>query len=221
MGTEGTIEIVIKKEDRAMAATIAGTFETPAAAQRAVERLQAAGVPAADISMIVRDREAVGVDTDAGTRGGAAVSPSVIPSLAEEESVATERAVADEVEPEVVEDYTATAEGTAFGGLIGALGGLLVGLGTLALPGLGAIVAAGPLAAALGGAAIGAATGGLIGALVDAGVPREYATTYASHVERGHVLLTVRTESVPPARAREIMVHAGAVNVYPTATTPV
>jgi hypothetical protein len=204
-----------------MAATIAGTFETPAAAQLAVERLQAAGVPAADISMIVRDRErAAAVEAESGTRGGAAVSPPVTPSRPDAEPVITERVVGDEVEPEVVEDYTATAEGTAVGGLIGALGGLLVGLGTLALPGFGAVVAAGPLAAALGGAAIGAATGGLIGALVDAGVPREYAATYAAHVERGRVLLSVHTVAVPPERAREIMVHAGALNVYPTTTTP-
>src|SRR5205085_6429254 len=89
---------------RAMAATIAGTFETPAAAQLAVERLQAAGVPAADISMIVRDRErAAAVDAESGIRGGAAVSPPVIASRPDAEPVLTERVVRDEVEPEVVE----------------------------------------------------------------------------------------------------------------------
>jgi uncharacterized membrane protein len=98
----------------------------------------------------------------------------------------------------------------------------LIGLGALALPGFGPVLAAGPLAAALGGAAIGAATGGLIGVLVDVGVPEEYATAYATHVERGHVLLTVRrseTDSPSASQVREIMAQAGALNIYPPAGT--
>jgi uncharacterized membrane protein len=202
-----------------MATTIAGTFEDRAAAQRAVEGLRAAGVPASDISMIVRGEEtaASSEHQDIGVRGGAATTvsptrPNVEPGLAQ-------RAVDDEVEPITAEDYSATEAGAATGGLIGAVSGFLVGLGTIALPGLGPIVAAGPLAAALGGTAIGAATGGLIGALVDAGVPEEYASTYATHVQRGHVLLTARADAVSPKQVREIMAHSGALNVYPGATT--
>lgn len=197
-----------------MVTTVAGTFEDQTAAQVALERLRAAGIPASDISMIVRDQE---TPTEAGVRGGAAASATVNSARPEVEPVLAERAVDDEVELVTAEDYSATATGTATGGLIGALGGLLVGLGTLALPGLGPIVAAGPLAATLGGAAVGAATGGLIGALVDAGVPEEYASTYATHVERGHVLLTVRTDERSAAEVRDIMRHAGALNVYPSA----
>ena len=54
---------------------------------------------------------------------------------------------------------------------------------------------------------------------MDAGVPEEYAATYAGHVERGHVLLTARAEAVSPQQVREIMVHSGALNVYPGTTT--
>lgn len=200
-------------------ATVAGTFEDSAAAQLAVERLRAAGVPAADISLIVRDRETAPLDSEAGVRGGAAVGPGVNPARPGVEPVLTERVRDDEVEVETPESYSATATGTATGGVIGAVGGLLVGLGTLAIPGVGPIVAAGPLAAALGGAAIGAATGGLIGALVDAGVPEEYASTYATHVERGHVLLTVRTDAASQAQVRDILAHAGALNLFPARTT--
>jgi uncharacterized membrane protein len=200
-------------------ATVAGTFEDRAAAQLAVERLRAAGIPASDISMIVRDRESAPPDTESGVRGGAAVAPGVNPSRPDVEPVLTERVRDDDVEVETPESYSATAAGTATGGVIGALGGLLVGLGTLAIPGVGPIMAAGPIAAALGGAAIGAATGGLIGALVDAGVPEEYATTYATHIERGHVLLTVRTDAASQGQVRDILEHAGALNVYPTTTT--
>jgi uncharacterized membrane protein len=200
-----------------MTATVAGSFEDQAAAQRAIQRLREAGIPASDISLIVRDDETGA--TEAGVRGGAAVHPGVNPNRPNVEPVLTERVVDDEVDVVTPEQYSATATGTATGGLIGALSGLLVGLGTLALPGLGPIVAAGPLAAALGGAAIGAATGGLIGALVDAGVPEEYASTYATHVERGHALLTVHTDAASQAKVRDILAHSGALHLYPSTTT--
>jgi hypothetical protein len=201
-----------------MAATVAGTFEDQAGAQWAVERLRAAGIPTEEISLIVRHpqmRVASG-DTEAPVRGGAATTavntgqPVVDPGL-------VEQMLDDTVEPVTVEEYSATESGAAAGGLIGALSGFLVGLGVVGLPGLGLIVAAGPLAAALGGTAIGTATGGLIGALVDAGLPEEYASTYAHHVERGHVLLTVQTDAAAMERVRDILVHAGASSLYPGA----
>ena len=203
-----------------MAATVAGTFEDQAGALWAVERLRAAGIPADDISMIVRDRETdAGASAPAGVKGGAAPPPRVTLNRPGVEPALTEPGLDDRVEPVTAEEYSATETGAAAGGLIGALSGFLVGLGTLALPGLGPIVAAGPLAAMLGGTAIGAATGGLIGALVDAGVPEDYAATYTHHVARGHVLLIVQADAAPPERVHEIMLQAGAVNLYPAPMT--
>jgi hypothetical protein len=202
-----------------MAQTIAGTFADRMAAQTAVERLRAVGVPAADISMIVRDTETdASAYRAAGTAAGMA-APSVNQARSAGEPAVATQVEDDEVEPVTAEDYSGAATGAATGGIIGALGGLLIGLGALALPGFGPVIAAGPLAGALGGAAIGAATGGLIGALVDLGVPEEYATTYARDVERGHVLVTVRAEAASPADAREIMRQSGALNVYPPVGT--
>ncbi len=202
-----------------MAITLAGTFEDQTAAQEAIERLRAAGIATSDISMIVRDREAVAPGgAEAGIRGGTVAATAPNPMLRGEEPVLRTAVEDDEVVAMTPEDLSVTASGTTTGGIIGAIGGLLVGLGALALPGLGPIVAAGPLAATLGGAAIGAATGGLIGALVDAGVPEEYATTYATHVERGHVLLTVHPRPEQQDRVRDILAHAGALNIYPTTT---
>ncbi|HMA36072.1 MAG TPA: general stress protein, partial [Chloroflexia bacterium] len=85
---------------------------------------------------------------------------------------------------------TGVATGAVGGGILGGLAGLLVGIGALAIPGIGPLIAAGPLAATLLGAGIGAATGGLIGALVGAGVPEEDAVLYQQGVERGGVLVT-------------------------------
>jgi uncharacterized membrane protein len=121
-------------------------------------------------------------------------------------------------EPVAAPAASATASGVATGGLFGGLAGLLVGLGTLAIPGIGPVLAAGPLLGALGGAAIGAATGGLLGALVDLGVPEEYATTYVTEIERGQVLVTVRTDAATPTQIREALAGAGALHLYPPTT---
>jgi hypothetical protein len=96
---------------------------------------------------------------------------------------------------DVMTDEGAAGAGT--GALIGGLGGLVVGLGALLIPGVGPIIAAGPLVNALVGAGIGAGvgavTGGLIGALIDLGIPENEAEYYAEGIRRGGTLVTVRT----------------------------
>ncbi|MED1862246.1 general stress protein [Fictibacillus nanhaiensis] len=83
------------------------------------------------------------------------------------------------------------ATGMATGGILGGLGGLLLGAGALAIPGIGPIVAAGPIAAALGGAAVGAGAGGIVGALVGLGIPENKAKEYEESVEEGDILVLV------------------------------
>ncbi len=85
------------------------------------------------------------------------------------------------------------AAGALTGGVFGGITGLLVGLGSLAVPGVGPILLAGEIATALittvAGAGIGAATGGLLGALVGLGIPEERAKVYNERIERGDYLL--------------------------------
>jgi len=111
------------------------------------------------------------------------------------------------------EEWSGTATGAAAGATIGGIGGLLVGLGTLAIPGVGPIVAAGPLIAALTGAGVGAVAGGLIGALTDIGVPEEEAGYYAEGVRRGGTLVTVNAEDNMVDRAVDILENHNAVDV--------
>jgi hypothetical protein len=107
--------------------------------------------------------------------------------------------------------------GAVGGAVVGGLGGLLVGLGALAIPGIGPVIAAGTLATALGttaaGAGIGAAAGGLIGALVGMGIPEQDANFYAEGVKRGGVLVTVQASDDRAAEALNIMRSARAVDV--------
>lgn len=97
--------------------------------------------------------------------------------------------------------------GASIGAAVGGLGGLLAGLGLIAIPGIGPVVAAGWLAAtaagAAGGAVIGGIAGGLVGALTHAGVPEADAHVYAEGVRRGGTLVTAKVDEplVPTARA--------------------
>jgi uncharacterized protein (TIGR02271 family) len=86
------------------------------------------------------------------------------------------------------------ATGAVAGGILGGLGGWLVGIGALAIPGLGPFIAAGAFATALGGAAIGAGVGAIAGALVGMGVPKEEAEYYEGEVKSGRTLVTVRAD---------------------------
>lgn len=90
------------------------------------------------------------------------------------------------------EAATGAATGAVAGGVLGGVAGWLVGIGALAIPGVGPIIAAGPLAAALGGAALGAATGGIIGALTGAGVPEDEAKFYDEEFRRGGIVVTAQ-----------------------------
>ena len=103
-------------------------------------------------------------------------------------------------------------EGAGFGAIMGGLLGAVVGLGAIAIPGVGPIIAAGPLAAALGaltgagiGAVTGAVTGGITASLIDLGVPEEDAHYYAESVRQGAALVSVTAHDVDIDRATAIM----------------
>ena len=116
------------------------------------------------------------------------------------------------------EQNTKAPEGALAGGATGlAAGGVLgwlTGIGTLAIPGLGPFIAAGPIMAALGGAAIGGAVGGLVGALIGMGLPEFEAKRYESKVKSGNILVSVHSENGDQTdRAKEIFEQAGAEDI--------
>lgn len=136
--------------------TYSRVYDSYASAQQALERLEAMGVPSADISLIANKH------------------------VSEQYSN--------------VDDASGTETGATVGAAVGGGAGLLAGIGLLAIPGLGPVVAAGWLASTLAGAVAGSAAGGIIGALTDMGVSDEDAHVYSEVVRRGGTLLTVRTE---------------------------
>ena len=157
-----------------MTQTLTGLFDRYDDARRAVQDLEAAGVPHRDISLVANN-----------SRGDHAVNGEH-----------TADAAADDA-----------GKGAGLGATLGGVGGLLAGLGLLAIPGLGPVVAAGWLASAavgaISGAVVGGAAGGLVGALTHAGVPEQDAHVYAEGVRRGGTLVTAKVQDdlVPTARA--------------------
>jgi len=116
------------------------------------------------------------------------------------------------------EQHTKAPEGAAAGagtgGVLGGVFGWLVGIGALAIPGLGPFIAAGPIMAALSGAAAGAALGGISGALIGMGIPEYEAKRYEGKVKEGNILISVHTEdSTERSRAKDIFTQAGAEDI--------
>jgi len=99
--------------------------------------------------------------------------------------------------------------GAGVGAAVGGVGGLLTGLGIMAIPGVGPVVAAGWLVAtavgAVVGGAAGAATGGIIGSMTNAGVPENDANIYAEGVRRGGTLVTARVADAQATDAQAIL----------------
>jgi hypothetical protein len=107
-----------------------------------------------------------------------------------------------------------TTTGVAAGGTIGGALGLLAGIGALAIPGVGPLIAAGPIMGALAGLGVGGAVGGLVGALVGMGIPEYEAKRYEGRLKEGGVLLSVHCDtSEEIARAKEILKRTGAADV--------
>lgn len=103
--------------------------------------------------------------------------------------------------------------GTGAGAAIGGLAGFTAGIVALAIPGLGPLLAVGPLAAGLVGASVGMAAGGVVGALKDRGVPDSDAQNYSEAVGRGNVLVTLDVSDERADEAVALLDHYGAMDV--------
>ena len=165
--------------------TLTALFDRYEDAADTVRRLEAAGVPRDDISLVSNDA------SHSQYHG----------------------AVPGDAEPMPDIQHPGTNAGASLGTLLGGGAGLLAGLGMLTIPGLGPVVAAGWLASTLLGAGVGAAAGGLVGSLTDIGVSETDAHAYAEGVQRGGTLLTVKAESGAAGRIGDLLDHGTAVHM--------
>jgi hypothetical protein len=110
-----------------------------------------------------------------------------------------------------------TTTGVAAGGVIGGTLGVLAGIGTLAIPGVGPFIAAGPIMAGLAGLGVGGAVGGLIGALVGMGIPEYEAKRFEGRIKDGGILLSVHCDTSDEiSRAKTILENRGAEDISST-----
>ena len=108
---------------------------------------------------------------------------------------------------------TGTASGVVLGGTLG----WLIGVGSIAVPGLGAFIAAGPIMGMLAGAGIGGALGGVTGALIGLGIPEYEAKRYEGRVKDGGILLSVHCDNEDwRSKAKEILERGGATDISST-----
>lgn len=104
--------------------------------------------------------------------------------------------------------------GASTGGLLAGALGWLAGIGALAIPGAGPLIAAGPIMAALSAAAVGAAVGGIAGALVGMGIPEYEAKRYEGKIREGNILISIHTENAEEiSRSKKICDEAGARDI--------
>jgi len=172
-----------------MTVTISRLYDTYPDAERAVRALEAAGVSHSDISIVANNSDSW---------------------------FSTDKKV-DRDRDGVDDRAEAAGTGAGVGAGIGGAAGLLAGLGLLAIPGLGPVVAAGWLASTALGAAAGAATGGIVGALTEAGVSKDDAAMYAEGVRRGGTLVTARVADADRTRLESVL-NQSAVNLRDRST---
>ena len=163
--------------------TLTALYDRYDDATNAVTKLEAAGIPHADISLV--GGEAERAEDGAGTVAGETTGHAA----------------------------TGAGTGATLGTVLGGGAGLLAGLGMLAIPGVGPVVAAGWLVATLTGAGIGAAAGGLTGSLTGAGMSEADAHAYSEGVRRGGTVLSVRTDDARSTRVMDILEEHGAVDL--------
>jgi len=172
-----------------MKRTITAMFDRYQDAAEAVRRMETAGIPRSDISIVSND-----------------------PSHREHHGNAA-HAYRDRTDDTADDAADGAGTGASLGTLLGGSAGLLAGLGMLAIPGLGPVVAAGWLASTLVGAGAGAAAGGLVGSLAGAGVSEADAHAYAEGIRRGGTLVTARVDHMHYERALDILDDEGTVDM--------
>jgi hypothetical protein len=165
-----------------MTVTISRLYNNYPDAEAAIKALEAGGVKHGDISVIASN-------ADEWYKGNSG-KPSTFPDR--DLNRKDDRA-------------EAAGTGASLGAVAGGAAGVLAGLGLMAIPGVGPIVAAGWLVSTLAGAAVGGATGGVIGALTQAGVGKDEADIYAEGLRRGGAVVSARVADADATRLRALM----------------
>lgn len=165
-----------------MARTIAAVFDSHKNAESAARQVKDRGLRTDDISIVTKE-----ADEGAG-RGATATMGTGAGTGARNDNV---------------------SDGVVTGGVLGGLAGLLIGAGSMVIPGLGIVAAAGPITGLLSGAV----TGGIVGGLVDLGIPENKSRQYETDIRAGKTLFSMRTDDDKVNDIAAILRSNGAISV--------
>ena len=127
----------------------------------------------------------------------------------QEERKSGDTEISEELSGDKKEVKDNISDGVITGGILGSLAGLLIGAGSMVIPGLGIIAAAGPITGVLAGGAAGAVIGGLI----DLGIPEHRSKAYETDIKAGKILFSMKADKENIEQIGEILRKHGAVSV--------
>lgn len=162
-----------------MSKTVVAIFDNRDYAEKAARQIRDQGLRTEDISIVARQ----GDENDTGVTGAM-------------------RAGGGPINDNI-------SDGVVSGGILGGLAGLLIGAGSMVVPGLGIVAAAGPITGLLSGAV----TGGIVGGLVDLGIPEKRGKQYEADIKAGKILFSMRTDEEKVDSISSILRSNGAVSV--------
>ncbi|OPZ91715.1 MAG: Heat induced stress protein YflT [Firmicutes bacterium ADurb.Bin419] len=168
-----------------MSKTVVAIFDNYSSAENAARQIKDQGLRTDDISIIAKDENSQGDTATTGKNTGFSMGTSP-------------RGVNDNI-----------SDGVMTGGILGGLAGLLIGAGSMVIPGLGIIAAAGPITGLLSGAV----TGGIVGGLVDLGIPENKSRQYETDIKAGKILFSMKTDEDKVNPIGSILRNNGAVSV--------
>lgn len=166
-----------------MSKTVVAIFDDYSKAENAAREIKEKGLRTDDISIVAKDRDESNGNTTETTGFNMGVNP---------------RGVNDNI-----------SNGVISGGILGGLAGLLIGAGSMVIPGLGIIAAAGPITGLLSGAV----TGGIVGGLVDLGIPENKSRQYETDIKAGKILFSMKADDDNVSSISSILRKNGAVSV--------
>jgi len=173
-----------------MARTVVAVFDNRDYAEKAARQIKDRGLKTEDISIVAKqsDHDTGRTTAAMGTGAGTGAGTGVHMGNAKNDNI---------------------SDGVATGGILGGLAGLLIGAGSMVIPGLGIIAAAGPITGLLSGAV----TGGVVGGLIDLGIPEDKSRQYETDVKAGKILFSMKTEDDKIDDVASILRSNGAVSV--------
>lgn len=163
-----------------MSKTIVGMFDNYSSAENAASQIKQSGLRTDDISILAKQNNESNTET----------------TMSNESNNGT--GIHDNI-----------SDGVVTGTVLGGLAGLVIGIGTVMVPGLGVIAAAGPIVGLLSGAV----TGGVVGGLVDLGIPEDDSKSFENDIRMGRILLTMNAQDENTDRIVSILKNCGAIRI--------